>query len=590
MDKDILNLMRKDAAGKTPDVFDKITSSAQNSGLINAGQAETLGAAHASSAAAGKAAAVVSSKAFKAAMAALAATAAVSTAIAVPLAVNNSDPGVSTPPAIEAPDPSLTDPKPTTPTTPTLIVETDGLEYVEIEGGYAVKGIGKVTDKDIIIPKMHEGKPVKEIAANAYFRYLNSFHIQDNIEKIGAYAFDGNTVKEFTVDAGNARYCVKNNCIVDKIDKTLVAAGMAGTIPTDGSVKIIGEYAFNSYNGGDDLKLIIPEGVEELKANAFYHATFSSSEYEVTADGLALATCKVTLPSTLKTIGEEAFSGAYLGTLTIPSTIENMSKNAFKYCAMQKVIINGVKVISEGAFYWCSKLKEVEINSGVEVIGEDAFYRCESLVSVKIGQGLKIIGESAFAYCKSLKTVNIPVSLEEIGVQVFSGCDALESVNYEASKYVWKNVKNSGWIAQSLGNKFKCTGLGAPDVWNTSVWLNEYAFNSAQIAGVVNTIELDKNGHAVMVNTKDGNGYRYEGTWICEVVGGKLYVTVNYEKYAVTDGVTDYTSVGSGTIKFQVWYEHHPNYIGTNEHKWLKYVSGDTEFCSFGTDKAFYGQ
>ncbi|MDE7301205.1 MAG: leucine-rich repeat domain-containing protein [Clostridia bacterium] len=588
MDKDILKLMRKDAAGKTPDVFDKITSSAQNSGLINAGQAETLGAAHASSAAAGKAAAVVSTKAFKAAVTALAVTAAVSTAIAVPLAVNNSNPGSSTPPAIEAPDPSLTDPKPTT---PTLIVETDGLEYVEIAGGYAVKGIGKVTDKDIVIPKMHEGKPVKEIAKYARFRNLDSFYIQENIERIDTTAFSGTTIKKFIVADGNARYCVKNNCIVDKVEKTLVRAGVAGTIPTDGSVKIIGEEAFSDYNAygnGGDVKLIIPEGIEELKYHAFYYTTFA---YEVDDD--LNYTSELTLPSTLKTIGEEAFFGARLGTLIIPSTVESMGKNAFSTCTMQKVILNGVKEIGEGAFYRCPNLNEVSF-SGVEKIGDSAFSECNSLESIEIGQGVKIIGNSAFDYSKSLKTVNLPISLEEIGYHVFLECDALESVNYEASKYVWKNVKKGiGWDAlgdnKYLGDKFKCTGLGAPDVWNTGVHLNEYAFNSAQIAGVVNTIELDKNGHAVMVNTKDGNGYRYEGTWTCEVVGGKLCVTVNYDKYAVTDGVTDYTSVGSGTIKFQLWYEHHPNYIGTNEHKWLKYVSGDTEFCSFGTDKAFYG-
>ncbi len=70
---------------------------------------------------------------------------------------------------------------------------SEGLEYglIDDEAHYQVEGIGTCTDVDIIIPEEYNGKPVTEIAREAFFGSENivSISVPDTIVKIGDKAF-----------------------------------------------------------------------------------------------------------------------------------------------------------------------------------------------------------------------------------------------------------------------------------------------------------------------------------------------------------------------------------------------------------------
>ena len=68
-----------------------------------------------------------------------------------------------------------------------------------------------------------------------------------------------------------------------------------------------------------------------------------------------------TIPSSVTSIGDSAFSGCTLGNITIP---------------------NSVTSIGRGAFYVCLSLTSITIPSSVKSIGDDTFAYCENLKTV----------------------------------------------------------------------------------------------------------------------------------------------------------------------------------------------------------------
>lgn len=113
----------------------------------------------------------------------------------------------------------------------------------------------------------------------------------------------------------------------------------------------------------------------------------------------------VTLPSSLRVIGNGAFSGCKsLSNITIPG---------------------GVKVINQYAFSTCG-LTEVTLNEGVERINQDAFSSCQQLRHITLPQSLRKIGCEAFRQCENLEELVIPNGVDTLGRQMFEGCKGLK--------------------------------------------------------------------------------------------------------------------------------------------------------------------
>lgn len=81
-----------------------------------------------------------------------------------------------------------------------------------------------------------------------------------------------------------------------------------------------------------------------------------------------------TLPSTLTAIGENAFAGTYITTLTIPYSVTSIRRGAFAESAITEIRLpDSLANISEGTFQNCSGLVYVYLGSGTRYIGDFAF-------------------------------------------------------------------------------------------------------------------------------------------------------------------------------------------------------------------------
>lgn len=197
-----------------------------------------------------------------------------------------------------------------------------------------------------------------------------------------------------------------------------------------------------------------------------------------------------TIPSTITTIFEAAFSGIGIKTLKLPSGVKQIGESAFKGCdALESVTIpEGVTSIGSFAFCGCEQLTKVSISSTVTEIGSnafwtdpmlsaiqvaennsnyssldgvlmdkaqsslicypagktdtyytipdsvsrienDAFYRNPYLAFPTIPDSVTYIGEYAFSRCDSLSAVTLPKHLDKLKHDAFGNCPRLYSVS-----------------------------------------------------------------------------------------------------------------------------------------------------------------
>lgn len=102
-----------------------------------------------------------------------------------------------------------------------------------------------------------------------------------------------------------------------------------------------------------------------------------------------------------------------IGDIEIPAEIDGypvtaIGDNAFRGSSIASVTIpDSVISIGEDAFRNCYSLASVTIPDSVISIGEEAFRNCHSLVSVTISAGVAQIGADAFLYCVSLEDIHV---------------------------------------------------------------------------------------------------------------------------------------------------------------------------------------
>ena len=126
-------------------------------------------------------------------------------------------------------------------------------------------------------------------------------------------------------------------------------------------------------HGGD---VIIPEGVEEISAQAFNY-------------------CNVT-------------------SISLPSTLTFIASSAFDNCKMQHIDFGaGIKCIER--LGRCEQLKKIEIPNQVKNICGGAFENCTFLEHITLHEGLEEIGWDAFRGCIEMKEIEIPATVKKLG-------------------------------------------------------------------------------------------------------------------------------------------------------------------------------
>lgn len=144
---------------------------------------------------------------------------------------------------------------------------------------------------------------------------LKSIHIPAAIKRLSEHSFSDCTgLESITVEEGHPNYYSIGNCIIEKATKTLVLGCKTSVIPGDGSVTVIGKFAFSGQSVLDAL--VIPEGITIIDNNAF-HACDGGNEL-----------AEVVLPDGLLEIRTGAFNGAGMASITIPNSVEYIGEAA----------------------------------------------------------------------------------------------------------------------------------------------------------------------------------------------------------------------------------------------------------------------
>lgn len=147
-------------------------------------------------------------------------------------------------------------------------------------------------------------------------------------------------------------------------------------------------------------RVVLPEGLTELPARAFINAFRN--------DAISI---EIKVPSSVQTIGEEAFYGC--SALSDPDLL-NQTSNLCKIGAgaFEETGYNPQQSLYLGTnLIWAKPEEgetEFEIQGKTTLIADKAFADCASLKIIKVPSSVQIIGEGAFYGCSALEELYLP--------------------------------------------------------------------------------------------------------------------------------------------------------------------------------------
>lgn len=179
-------------------------------------------------------------------------------------------------------------------------------------------------------------------------------------------------------------------------------------------------------------------------------------------------------------IGNRAFAGSGVTTVTIPENVTSIGGGAFDQCtSLTNVMIpQSVTSIENFAFRGCERLTSVTIPNSVARIGGWAFIGCASLTSVMIPSRVTNIAQGAFALCTSLTSITVSAqnSAYSSADGVLFNKDQNTLVQYPAGKTVGSYTIPNG--VTSIGNRaFMGSGLTSVTIPDSVTGIEDDAFH-----------------------------------------------------------------------------------------------------------------
>ena len=97
-----------------------------------------------------------------------------------------------------------------------------------------------------------------------------------------------------------------------------------------------------------------------------------------------------------------------------------------KYIGSKKTVSLPKDCIAIGPYAFAGKnVREVVLNEGLKVISDRAFYGCDKLEKIVIPKSVRQIQPRTFSGCTSLKMVEIHDAVTKISHNAFEGCENL---------------------------------------------------------------------------------------------------------------------------------------------------------------------
>lgn len=190
------------------------------------------------------------------------------------------------------------------------------------------------------------------------------------------------------------------------------------------------------YIGDGVTNVVIPDKIKGLPVTHIGESSFSDSFY------ISKVIESITLPKSIVSIGDDAFSHDNLKSINIPDGVTYIGEDVFSYSQISDIKIpDSVTYIGGDAFLhtpFLEKCKDefvivgdgiliqyngssdnVVIPRGVKLIGGASFQKNANIKHVVMPEGVTRIGMGAF-YNSGISTVEIPESVLEIDASAFS--------------------------------------------------------------------------------------------------------------------------------------------------------------------------
>lgn len=214
---------------------------------------------------------------------------------------------------------------------------------------------------------------------------------------------------------------------------------------------------------------------------------------------------KIAIPTGIKTIGKDCFTGTDVEEVILPEGIERIEPCAFANCTELKKINfpETLNVIKDRVFLNCHLLTEVILPETLAELGNYAFYdtgikqlvlpKRATLVGVSVFGSIKIetidipkdfiLGKTMFFICQNLRTVNFEADWVTIPERCFYHCTSLTEIDISKALF----IKDSAFL--------KCYSLSVSTI-PAHTYAETYAFSETGVTDV--TIEdISKIGKGV---------------------------------------------------------------------------------------------
>lgn len=348
---------------------------------------------------------------------------------------------------------------------------TDGAEQYYVCKGFQ-NADDKETVTELVVPGYYEGILVKEIGYEA-FRYcynLKKVTLNEGIQVLKEFAFNYctslveinlcnslTTIRQGALSGLHSLPSLTIPISVTKMEYGSISGNVGGNNLTGDPLVVYCSVASKPDGWPNGA---IADNSTETVWNAKENALSESGNAYVEIGGLSY---KLNVENKIaKVIYNATYFTALSGKIELGSVrydgqdykLTEIGKNAFKGTRICEVSLpNTLKVIGERAFEFCADLTVCDLNEGLEDIGEHAFYGT-SLTEVSLPATLKKFGSAVYGYWYE----NDPHFLLNTTIRTLTIADGLavrhEDTNNFKFKQSWDGYE--GYELSYLSTAFRC--------------------------------------------------------------------------------------------------------------------------------------
>lgn len=410
----------------------------------------------------------------------------------------------------------------------------------QLERIYIPSGINKMSHiiccenlKEIIVDEENpvyksDHNYIIEKETNILFSGLGDYEIPSYVTEIGKFAFANSYIEEFIVpgniniidfgafeETNKLRKLIIEEGVEELRDNVFVSSKIEELI-LPSSIKQIGEVFKDTFN----LNKI------EIHNNEFYKVE-DNCLIEIQTNKLLYATKGAVIPDYVTILNSYSLINSSIVEISIPNNVIEIRDLAFYKGGIEKISLNNVKEIGHTVFSSCKNLIEVDLGNYLTIIPNYTFENCTSLTTVKMPQSITTIGYCAFRNCQNLKNIDLHEGITTIEGSSFEMCVSLQNIVIPKSVkqiFDWAFEKTFSSILL-FDNTIETTGtpFGTCTVYTS---INECDLEKVQLSNFIINVDISDNyvkSFIYVYNEKKTN----DSIWL----GGGMQIVENVFEY-----------------------------------------------------------